>query len=384
MTTAVLASPARTALVSRALLLCFVPIIGSSIAFYLPLSVVPLFADQSGAHGNAGFSTVALLVACVICELLTPRLIAQVGYRRALGLGLVLLGVPTLILTINGSTAAILVVSVLRGAGFAITAVATNAVAAVLIPAERRGEGLALAGVMSGLPSLLALPAGVWVATHVGFTPVFIAAALAPLAGLLTVPGLPGPAKAPRTESMFAVLGNVDLMRPAVIFATSTAAVGVLVTFLPLAVTGERTWVTAAALLVQPAAATATRWIAGRLGDRYGTARLLTPGLILAIAGMAALAFTSVPSAVIGGALVFGMGFGVLQNVTLSLMYARVPAGGEGPVSAIWNAAYDLGMAAGALGAGLLVAPIGYPMSFMLTAAVMLPALALVRRDRRR
>ena len=62
------------------------------------------------------------------------------------------------------------------------------------------------------------------------------------------------------------------------------------------------------------------------------------------------MAATGAPSAVIGGALVFGAGFGLLQNTTLTLMYARVPAGGEGAVSAIWNAAYDLGMAAGALG----------------------------------
>ena len=136
-------------------------------------------------------------------------------------------------------------------------------------------------------------------------------------------------------------------------------------------------------MLAQPAASTAARWIAGRLGDRHGTARLLTPAVILAAAGMAAMAATGTPAAVIGGALVFGAGFGLLQNATLTLMYARVPAGGEGAVSAIWNAAYDLGMAAGALGAGLVIASIGYPATFVLTAAVILPALALIRRDRR-
>ena len=63
------------------------------------------------------------------------------------------------------------------------------------------------------------------------------------------------------------------------------------------------------------------------------------------MAGIASLAATGSADAVIGGAFVFGSGFGVLQNATLALMYARVPAGGESAVSAIWNAAYDLGMA---------------------------------------
>jgi predicted MFS family arabinose efflux permease len=136
-------------------------------------------------------------------------------------------------------------------------------------------------------------------------------------------------------------------------------------------------------LLAQPAASTLARWVAGRLGDRHGPGRLLVPGLLLSVAGMAAVALTSTPPAVIGGALVFGAGFGVLQNATLTLMYARVPSGGESAVSAIWNAAYDLGMAAGALGAGLVVASTGYPVTFVLAAVLMVPALALVRRDRR-
>lgn len=59
------------------------------------------------------------------------------------------------------------------------------------------------------------------------------------------------------------------------------------------------------------------------------------------------------------------------------------PQGGESTVSAIWNAAYDLGMAAGALGAGLVVAHVGYAAIFALAAVVMVPGLAGVRRDRR-
>jgi MFS family permease len=373
----------RPALVTRALLLRFVSIVSSSIGFYLPLSVVPLFAAQAGSNGGAGLATVALLLATVVCELVTPRLVALIGYRWALGLGLVLLGLPTLVLTVSASTAVIVLVSVVRGAGFAISVVAGGAVTAQLIPAERRGEGLALVGVVGGVPGMLALPAGVWAATHWGFEPVFVATTVATLVALLSLPGLPK--HAPATEAAANVgagLRNGMVMRPATIFAASAAAAGVLVTFLPLATIDGPVWVAATALLAQPAASTLARFVAGRLGDRHGPSRLMPAGLVLSAAGMTAIAAVGTPAAVIGGALVFGAGFGVLQNATLALMYARVPAGAEGAVSAIWNAAYDLGMAAGALGAGLAVASIGYPATFVLTAMVMLPALVLVRRDR--
>jgi predicted MFS family arabinose efflux permease len=376
----------RPRLVSRALAVRFVSIVGSSIGFYLPLSVVPLFAKQAGSDAGAGLATVALLLATVAAELVTPRLVARIGYRWALAVGLTLLGAPALVLPFSADLRVIVAVNVVRGIGFAIAVVAGGAVTALLIPAERRGEGLALVGIVGGVPGLLALPAGVWAAAHWGYTPVFVVTAMATLLALVSVPGLPRHAATPRDDEGHGVLAglrNPVLTRPATLFAVSAAAVGVLVTFLPLAVTDQPAWVVASALLAQPAAATVTRWIAGRLGDRHGPARLLVPGLVLAAAGMAAIAWTGTPAAVIGGALAFGAGFGVLQNATLTLMYARVPAGGESAVSAIWNSAYDLGMAAGALGAGLLIGSAGYPATFALTAVLILPALLVARRDRR-
>jgi MFS family permease len=388
-------APTRPRLVTGPLVLRFVSVIGSSIGFYLPLSVVPLVAREAGSDSSAGMATVALLGATVSCELATPRFVALVGYRWALALGLVFLGVPGLVLVFVASTPAILAVSVLRGMGFAVSVTAGGAVTAALIPAERRGEGLALVGIVSGVPGLLALPAGVWMAARWGYAPVFVLTTVATLLALVSVPGLPSRRTTGRRRagsgagngaddggegSVLAGLRRTAIRRPAAVFATSTAAVGVLVTYLPLAVTGAQTWVAAAALLVQPAASTAARWYAGRLGDRGGHAALLRPELALAIVGMLGVALTASPVTVIGGSFVFGLGFGLLQNATLCLMFAQAPDGSEGVVSAIWNAAYDLGMAAGALGAGLLVARTGFAALFVIAALVMVSGVAVARR----
>jgi MFS family permease len=376
--------PAETRIVSRALLVRFVSIVGSSIGFYLPLAVVPSFAKQTGPASAAALPTVALLLASVAGELLTPRLLARVGYRCALALGLTLLGAPTIVLTFSGSAWVIVAVSLVRGVGFAICVVAGGALTATLIPTDRRGEGFALVGVVGGVPGMLALPAGVWAAARWGYAPVFVATTVATLLAVLSVPALPRTAVSAEHSDYHGVLSglrNRALTRPATIFAASTAAVGVLVTFLPLATTAQPAWVATAALLAQPAASTAARCVAGRLGDRRGHGRLLTPGVLLSAAGIACLSVTGAPVAVIGGAVVFGIGFGVLQNATLVLMYSQVPPGGEGAVSAIWNATYDLGMAAGALGAGLVSTAVGYATTFLLAAALMVPALAVVRRD---
>jgi hypothetical protein len=97
---------------------------------------------------------------------------------------------------------------------------------------------------------------------------------------------------------VLAGLCNPHLVRLALVFCASTAAAGVLVTFLPLAVT---TPTVTAALFAQPAAATAARWAAGRIGDRRGHSALLHPGVLLSAAGVALPAATHVPAVAVGG-----------------------------------------------------------------------------------
>jgi predicted MFS family arabinose efflux permease len=214
---------------------------------------------------------------------------------------------------------------------------------------------------------------------------VFVATAAAALLVLVTMPGLPGHrAPAERAHGVLSGLRNPALIRPAALFSASTMAAGVLVTFVPLALTATDAWLATIALFVQPAASTVARWAAGRIGDRHGQARLLIPGVLLSAAGMAALAAMHTPVLVVAGAACFGTGFGMLQNATLALMYARSPRGAYDAVSAIWNAAYDAGMGAGATGIGLFVAHTGYPAAFLLTAAMVVPALLPARREQAR
>ncbi|MET9880102.1 MFS transporter [Actinacidiphila glaucinigra] len=372
---------ARPPLVTRQLLLRFATVIGASASFFLLLSVVPLYAQRSG--GDAGLATGALMLATVGGELATPRLVARYGYRTALAAGLVLLGAPALVLTAGDGMVWIVAMCLLRGLGFALTVVAGGALTAALIPAERRGEGLALAGIVSGVPSLVALPSGVWLAAHVGFTPVCVAGGVVALAAVLVVPGLPGRERsAGRDAGVVAGLRDGALARPTAVFATTALGAGIIVTFLPVAVPASLSALVTVALFAQPATSTVARWFAGRYGDRHGPARLVLPGLLASAAGLLLTASTGSPVAVLAGVTLFGAGFGVAQNATLTLMYSRVPESGYGTVSALWNVAYDGGMGVGAVAFGVTAAHTGYPAAFALTAAAMLVALAPALRDR--
>ncbi|MET9958244.1 MFS transporter [Streptomyces sp. NPDC006326] len=376
----------RRPLVTRALLLRFISILGASTSFYLLLSVVPGYATsggEGGSGGQAGLTTGILMLATVIGEIATPALANRCGYRVVLGVGLGLLGAPTLALIFSQDVWCVLLVCLLRGLGFAFTVVAGGALTALLIPAERRGEGLALVGIVGGVPALVALPLGVWLAQYAGHGVVFAVGAVAPLAAIPSVLGLPARlSESGRPVRMAEGLRRPELFRPAAVFAATAMAAGIVVTFLPLAVPSSATTPIAVALFVQPAASTMARWLAGRYSDRHGTTALLVPGLLLSVLGTLLMALTGSAVAVITGAGLFGAGFGITQNATLTLMYARVPVAGYGTVSALWNGAYDAGMGAGAAAFGWLAAGTDYPWAFALTAVGMLCALKPALTDR--
>ena len=371
-------------LLTRPLLLRFVSMVGASLSFFLLLSVVPAYAAERGGGGAAGLATGSLMLATVLGELVTPRLVARFGYRLTLIVGLFLLGAPALVLTVSGQAAWIVAVCFVRGLGFALTIVAGGALTASLIPDQRRGEGLALVGVVSGVPSLVALPLGLWLADRVGYGPVAVTGGLAALAAIAFVLGLPD--RAERSERPLGVVRGLRtgaLLRPVLVFAATATAAGIVVTFLPLAVPSASAGVIAVALFVQTAASTLTRWLAGRHGDRNGSARLILPGLLLSAAGVLVIAPTANPVAVVAGTAIFGAGFGITQNATLAVMYTRVSATSYGTVSALWNLAYDGGMGVGAAGFGIAAGLTGYPWAFALTALLMLGAVAPALRDRR-
>ena len=376
----------RVTLLNRPMLLLCSASFGAMICFYLLLSVVPQYATSIGAtRVGAGLATGALMLSTVALELLTPRLVARYGYRITLAAGLALIGAPALALPLAHAMPAIFAISLVRGVGLAIIVVVGGSLVATIVPAERRGEGLGLYGFIVNVPAVVGLPAGVWLAAHVGYPPVFIIAGAAGLAGILAVPGLPSRAAA-TTDIPFGVLAGLRtpaLARPAVVFSATAMAAGVIVTFLPLAAIHASGNIIAIALLVQAAASTLTRWWAGHLGDRHGAASLLAPALLTAAAGMLALIYIASTPAIMIGMLLFGIGFGITQNASLTLMFDRVSPSGYDAVSAVWNVGYDAGLGIGAVAFGVVSSHTGYPIAFALLGAFMLAMLAPAIHDRR-
>ena len=380
----------RTRLISGRLALALLSSFGALTSFYLLLSVTPMYAVSAGAgSAEAGVVTGSLMLATVLAEFASARLMRRYGYRRVFAAGGVLLGGPALALLGPHSVIAIVAVSITRGVGFGLNTVVIGALVATALPPGRRGEGIGLAGVVACLPAIVALPSGVWLAENTGYAVVIAITAVSALAPLAAIPWLARPADG-REEAdagpaqpagLLTSLRSGGQLRPSLVFAATTVSAGVVASFLPLAA-GVSGGVAALGLLVQAVASTASRWWAGRYGDRHGHAGLLVPGLLTAAAGMTLLIWVTAPVALITGMCLFGIGFGISQNATFAVMIDRAPVSGYGTVSALWNLAYDAGYGAGPAVFGVFVVYTGYPAAFALTGMLMLAALVPAIRDR--
>ncbi|HMD93299.1 MAG TPA: MFS transporter [Trebonia sp.] len=368
----------RARLLSVPLAVTFLAEFTSLTSFFLLLSVLPMLAAAAGAGSSgAGLITGSLLLGTVAAEAVAAAAIRRFGCRMVLAAGAVLLGAPALAMLGREAQAVMVSVSLVRGLGFGLCGVVTGTLTARLLPPERRGEGLGLLGVVSGVPAVVALPAGVWLAGHHLATAAAAMAATAGLLPLAAIRWLPGGRDASRTARAGRIPGAA--LRLPLIFAAATIAAGVLDSFLPLA-KGIPSNLASAALLVQAIAATLSRWQAGKHGDRYGHARLLIPALAVAALGMAAMIALGSPAMIFAGMVLFGAGFGVLENATFALLIERLP---EARASALWNLAYDAGYGAGPAVFGLICVRTGYPAGFALTGALILAAVPVAVRERK-
>jgi MFS family permease len=375
--------------------------VGMLTSFFLLFSVTAMYAEAAGiGSGGAGLVTGVLLLGTVLAEFAATALMSRFGERAVLCAGLALLGLPALALLLPVPLAVIVAVSLVRGFGFGLSGVVTGALIAMLLPPERRGEGLGLAGVAESVPAIVALPSGVWLATHFGYTMVIVATAATALGPLVAFPRMPdrpsrshadtdadttADADADTTADadaggLLVALRDRGSRRLTYVFVASAAAAGLVAAFLPLA-HGLSASVAAAGLLAQAVTATVSRWWEGRHGDRHGHARLLLPGLVLSSLGMGAMVWLSSPAAVIVAMCVFGTGFGITENAIFAVLIERMPSR-LGTASALWSLAYDAGYGAGPALFGLCVARTGYPAGFVITAVLMLTVLPAAWRER--
>ena len=382
--------PPSTGLGGRDFLLLIVATVGTFSNYAPLLSVVSLWSAEGGSgQVGVGAATGVTMATTVGVQLVMTRILRRHGLRWILVVGALLLGVPTFGYPFSSDLGWVLTVCAVRGVGFGMVAVAGSALVAELVPVGQRGRAVGLYGIAVGLPQVVCLPLGVWCAERFGFTVVFVVTGASsvlavPLAGLMRHAGRVHHEQAAQPSGAGVLRQSRPLIRPWTMLIVSACAMGGVTAFLPLALTDPQA--APVALFVVSTAVILGRWAAGHLGDRVGAGRLLVPSVLACALGTGgfALAVGAAPGSTLApavAALLYGAGFGALQNDTLVVMFRRAGPSGHGLASTAWNMAYDAGTGVGAIAVGLLSRALDVSGALAVAAVLIALALPLARRD---
>lgn len=350
-------------------------------AWALLLPVIPqAVLDEGGSNTAAGAITGVFMAATVLTQTQTPLLLRNLGYRATMLISAVFLALPTLGHLISMDGWLVLTIAALRGVGFGCMTVAQSALLAELVPSNRLGRAAGLMGMCIGLAELIGLPAGLLMADSVGYPPVYIVATIIGAIGgvmALLIPNIKAAPKAAngRKDSASATDSESEhqparplwrlVLVPIMAMSCVSMAFGGVSTFLAPAarafdpVAGAT--VGGICLGVVGAGQMLARYVAGAVADRAGGAgKTLAPGLMLAVLGMVATAFvlsTDVSAWwILPAALLYGMGFGTVQNESLLLLFERLTSKRASQASALWNIAFDGGTGIGSFVLGAVAA----------------------------
>ncbi|NLZ57180.1 MAG: MFS transporter, partial [Corynebacterium sp.] len=312
-----------------------------------------------------------------------------------------MLGVPAVGYIIGMEPLPVLVVSALRGIGFGALTVAESALVAELVPVRFLGKASGMLGVFIGLSQMLFLPLGLAIGNQWGFDIVYITGAVIALvaAGMcLRIPAIkaaakqqPGKYDYPEEKQARGVAAWKLVLIPALAVSTLSMTFGAVSSFLPAAVIQLDPVLGAVLggliLSIAGGSAMVFRYLAGVIADRTGIpGATMIPAQVMAFIGTLLIAVTIYQEWSVWflavGAVLFGGGFGMVQNEALLSMFFRLPRSRVSEASAVWNISYDAGTGLGSFLLGIVAATLAYNGAFGAGAAVILLGILLTMADR--
>ncbi|MGH8876817.1 MAG: MFS transporter [Stackebrandtia sp.] len=377
-------------LTGRDFILMMVASLGAFTNVMALLSVVPLWAAESGTGSSGvGAITATMMGATVVLQFGMGALVRRFALRHLFAIGVLLVGVPSFGYLLSTDLAWVLAVSAVRGFGFGMFTVAGSALAAELVPAAQRGRAVAAYGVAIGVSQIATLPLAVWAAKEIGYDTVFVITAIT---AILAAPALwaqSGQRVDDITPAADAEVSGVakrlrTMSRPFAVMTAVACALGGMFTFIPLALSSPDAG--AVGLFTMALGLVASRWVSGTVSDKIGPGRVILPAGVTAAVGMGATALGihyQWDALAIVGTTLYGMGFGGLQNDTIVVMFRRAGRGGHGLASIVWNVAYDGGTGIGGLAIGLLVAGLSLSGAFGVVAIAIFALCPLALLDLR-
>ncbi|WP_078662682.1 MFS transporter [Streptomyces bicolor] len=349
----------------------------------LPVGLLPLMAEDlrvSLAAVGALVTGYGLTVAVVSLPL--AHVTRSVPRRYLLAGLLGLLAVASWVSALGGvSYGVLLAARVATASAQALFWAVMGPVAVGLFPPERRGRVIGLLSVGGSLATVAGVPAGTWLGGHTGWRTPFALLGVLALVSLVVIgvllpssrpeDGHSAYGAAPDRRGYFVVL-TVTALSVTGAFAGFTYVVALLDE-----VSGFREDAVSGVLFAFGGAALAGVLVTGPLLDRFPRATLALPVAVQAVALLGLWAAGHVPAATVVLIMLLGASVAPAFMATQSRVLQVAPGRTETALAAN-SAAYNVGIAAGALLGGALLSVVGVRGTFLVGGLLTVGALAVL------
>jgi len=351
--------------------------------------LLPRFADHLHlSKAGAGVLVAAYAAGALVGGLPGGAAAARLGARRAVLVGLTLMGISSLGFAFAHGFTPLLAARFLQGCASGFTWAGAFAWLLAAAPRERRGQliGTALGAAVFG--ALFGPVVGA-VAALVGRAAVFTAlAGLAVVLAVWTLQIESIPPDRPSLSAMARALRNRRFVGGLALMALPSLLWGVLSTLAPLqlAAVGWGAVAIGGVWLVGAALETALSPLAGRMIDRRGILVPVQASLAASAVLSVGLALTPRPLVYVPLLILAGGAYGVLFTPAFALIAEGAEQSGlaQGMAFGLMNAAWALGALIGPAAGGAVAAATGDVVPFLVSAGFCAIALAAVRRARLR
>lgn len=349
----------------------------------LPIGLLELVsADLRVSPSAVGNLVTWYGLTVAILSLPVARLTRRIPRRYLLSGLLAVLFLASLIPTLASFYGVLLAGRVATAAAQALFWAVMGPVAVGLFAPRLRGRVIGMLSLGGSLASVLGVPAGTWLGRHAGWqAPFLVLGALALVSLVIVAVFLP----ASRPEEGHAARGvTPDPRRFAIVLATTALSVtGTFVAFTYVVTfLGEASGFTgdsvSVLLLVFGVAGVASVTLAGPLLDRFPLATLAVPLAGQAVALIALSAAGDVQVVVVAMLALLGASVGPVFMATQNQVLRVAPGRTEIALAAN-SAAFNVGVAAGALAGGVVLPLMGVRSVFLAGGLLTVGALALVR-----
>ncbi|HEX7513156.1 MAG TPA: MFS transporter [Candidatus Methylomirabilis sp.] len=356
------------------------------LSFYLILPVMPLYvASLGGSSTQIGLIIGLFAFVAMFMRPLSGWLIDTRGNRKVLVAGIAIFLLASLGYLLTPSVQGLLALRIFHGVGMGLFPTAATVVIAELAPPARRGEAMGWFGIANSISIILGPVGGLAIVARMGYTTIFLVAAGVAALGLVCIWLLPLPvrkasplARLPRPGDVF----SRAALLPSAILLCLCVSYGAVIAFIPIVAKQRGLTNPGLFFTVYAAAMLLVRSKAGEISDRRGRAAVILPGMVITAVSLVALGLTSGPTGVLLGAAVFGVGFGCVQPALTALTADRVAVEERGKSMGTFYTAWELGIAAGAVGSGWILNITNFSVVLMICAVAALIGAALSLRVR--